>query len=347
MAEFCNLYEIVIPGCMRSAKFIILLLAFGLLACPFYGYKYPHGKLPDVPVNLEDFNSEYDDYNSTAPILGRVIPFCFSTNRHSQGGDYNILYTPMNVEFSKTSGELHVSNDYGFWGSYKEAYYAMVGAIRKVNTTANELGPNVLYKPYDVFADADLVVVYANDEGGDFDIRYTCNQDGGEFTDPLPVVFLNSAFDDLYPAFDSGFSQLYFCSDREDGVFNIFSVEVDYAGDSMVRILSAAEAGPVQKDVVLSSEADDKCPYIFENTLVFASDRPGGYGGYDLYYSLFEDGTWSAPVNFGPAINSSHDEYRPILFEEDVDRDRDMMVFSSNRPGGQGGFDLYFVGVME
>jgi len=332
---------------MRAVKYFFLLLALGLLGCPFYGYKYPHGKLPDVPVNLEDFNSEYDDYNSTAPTLGRVIPFCFSTNRHSQGGEYNILYTPMNVEYSKTSGELHVSNDYGFWGSYKEAYYAMVGAIRKVNSTANELGPNVIFKPYDAFADADLVLLLANDETGDFEICYSYNHDGSQFSDLQPVSFLNSAFDDLYPAFDSAFSQVYFCSDREDGVFHIFSVEVDHAGDSIVMVLSDEGPHEVEKEEVLSSGSDDKCPYIFEHTLVFASNRLGGYGGYDLYYSLFEDGAWSAPVNFGPVINSPHDEYRPILFEEDVDRDRDMMVFSSNRPGGQGGFDLYFVGVME
>jgi len=36
---------------------------------------------------------------------------------------------------------------------------------------------------------------------------------------------------------------------------------------------------------------------------------------------------------------------KPIQFEEDVDYYKDMMVFSSNRTGGKGGFDLYFVGV--
>jgi hypothetical protein len=332
---------------MRSAKFIILLLAFGLLGCPFYGYKYPHGKLPDVPVNLEDFNSEYDDYNATAPILGKVIPFCFSTNRHSQGGEFNIRYTPMNVEFSKTSGELHVSNDYGFWGSYKEAYYALLDAVKKVNSTSNELGPNVLYRRYEVFADADLVMLVASDEGGDFDIQFTYMQDSLDFSDPQPVSFLNSDADDLYPSFDSAFSQIFFCSDREDGVFHIYSTGVDNSDDSIVGVLSDAKAHEVKKVEVLCSEFDDKCPYIFENTLVFASDRPGGYGGFDLYYSLFNGVEWGEPVNFGPVINSTLDEYRPILFEEEVDDDRDMMVFSSNRPGGEGGFDLYYVGVME
>lgn len=332
---------------MRYARYVLVAMALALCGCPRYGYKYPQGKLPDIPVNLEDFNSEYDDYNSTAPILGGVIPFCFSTNRESQGEEFDVMFAPMNVEWSKTSGELHVSNDYGWWGSYQQEYLVLPGAMRKVKSPANELGPNLLHKRYEVYADADFVLLFASDAGGDFDIQYTCNQDGSEFSDIRPVAFLNSGSDDLYPAFDSDFSTLYFCSDREDGIFNIFQVEVEYRNDSILGAFSEEGSHAVVKNRVLSGEYDDKCPYVFENTLVFCSNRPGGYGGFDLYYSKFEAGQWSAPVNFGPGINSAHDEYRPILFEEEVDNDRDMMVFSSNRPGGMGGFDLYFVGVMK
>jgi hypothetical protein len=79
--------------------------------------------------------------------------------------------------------------------------------------------------------------------------------------------------------------------------------------------------------------------------MVFSSNRPGGFGGYDLYFSKFENGAWDIPQNFGATINTEFDEYRPILFEEGADIKWHMMVFSSNREGGMGGFDLYFVGV--
>jgi hypothetical protein len=36
------------------------------------GYKFNQGILPELPVNLEEFNTIYDDYNSTAPSLGDV-----------------------------------------------------------------------------------------------------------------------------------------------------------------------------------------------------------------------------------------------------------------------------------
>jgi len=324
-------------------------MVFGLLGCPspWSGYKYNTGTLPGTPVNLEEFNTEYDDYNSTAPTLGRFIPFCYSTNRHSQGGEFNIIYEPMSVEFSKTSGELKVSNAFGPWSSYGNNFNILRNAQIRVNSTGNELGPYLLFERYAEISENDFVLLFASDAGGDFDIAYTFSGGTSEFSEIEPVTFLNSEFDDLYPSFNSDFSRIFFCSDREDGVFNIFSVDVDFADDSIIAVLSDEDPHEVVKDEILSGEYEDKCPYIFENTLVFTSNRPGGYGGFDLYYSKLEAGEWGDPVNFGPAINSASDEYRPILFEEEVDNDRDMMIFSSNRPGGKGGFDLYFVGVMD
>jgi hypothetical protein len=78
--------------------------------------------------------------------------------------------------------------------------------------------------------------------------------------------------------------------------------------------------------------------------LVFSSDRPGGFGGYDLYYSQKTSNGWTEPVNFGPKINSEFDEYRPVVSDHPDFANR-LMIFSSNRPGGLGGFDLYFVGI--
>ena len=331
---------------MRLLKFIpLLLMTLVLWACPFYGYKYPVGKLPGYPVNLEDFNTEYDDYNSTAPSLGSLVPFCYSTNRHNQGGDFNIKYEPMNVEFSKTTGDLKVSNEYGGWGTFAEDFEVLATAVSGVNTAANELGPNLVYSRYQEFSDADLVLLYASDPDGDYDIAYTFNTDGSVFSDSRPVEFLNSEFNDFYPSFNSDFSRIYFCSDREDEVYNIFYVDVEYRNGQIVGILSDTLDRAAEMDQILSSGYDDKCPYIFGNTLVFTSNRPGGSGGFDLYYSKFEDGAWSEPVNFGAAINTEFDEYRPILFDAEVDYDKDMLVFSSNRTGGKGGFDLYFVGM--
>ncbi|MCF0052507.1 hypothetical protein LXM25_20725 [Dyadobacter sp. LJ53] len=76
------------------------------------------------------------------------------------------------------------------------------------------------------------------------------------------------------------------------------------------------------------------------------SDRPGGVGGSDIYYSKLEGDKWGAPVNAGQRINTAHDEYRPILPAQGH-FNYHLLIFSSDRPGGKGGFDLYMTGLIK
>jgi Tol biopolymer transport system component len=48
--------------------------------------------------------------------------------------------------------------------------------------------------------------------------------------------------------------------------------------------------------------------------MIFASDRPGGYGRTDLYISFAGDeGDWGEPRNLGPLLNSSGFDYSPMM----------------------------------
>jgi len=327
------------------------LLKLTLFAITFFSFlvsckdkpKYKKGDLPDLPVNLADFNSYYDDYNSTAPSLGVLIPFCFSTNRNSKGSQFDIIYLPMDVNFNKTTGLLTITNQYGEWQSYMEDYEVIKTGLAKINTTGNELGPNLImdYK----LGKFSFTFLYASDITGNFQVNYSSDENSPGFSESAPVTFLNSPFDDMYPTFNSTKDRLYFCSNRDATKFDIYYAAIPPTTSGLTAILADTSDHIICKDTVLSGSYDDKCPFIFNNMLVFTSNRPGGFGGYDLYYSVFNNHAWSQPVNFGPKINSEFDEYRPILCEEGVSESKTMMIFSSNRPGGQGGFDLYFVGV--
>lgn len=69
----------------------------------------------------------------------------------------------------------------------------------------------------------------------------------------------------------------------------------------------------------------------------FSSDRPGGSGGFDIWYaSLNSDGTTGQPVNAGTLINTKGDEQTPFYHNTSV-----TLVFSSNGHKGMGGFDLF------
>ncbi len=77
--------------------------------------------------------------------------------------------------------------------------------------------------------------------------------------------------------------------------------------------------------------------YIVDScTIIFAADYPGGFGGFDLYKAEFHKGQWSAYKNLGPQINSPFDERSPYL-----SADYSTIYFSSDRPAGFGGFDIY------
>ena len=61
-------------------------------------------------------------------------------------------------------------------------------------------------------------------------------------------------------------------------------------------------------------------------TLYFASRRPGGAGGADIWASTFGEGSWSNPVNLGWPINSFADDYQPAFTA-----DGDTMYYASGR----------------
>ena len=76
--------------------------------------------------------------------------------------------------------------------------------------------------------------------------------------------------------------------------------------------------------------------------LIFASDRPGGYGGSDLYYCVRSgNGQWTRPVNLGKKINTEGNELFPYL------DNKDDLFFASTGHVGLGGLDVFEVQLKE
>lgn len=73
-----------------------------------------------------------------------------------------------------------------------------------------------------------------------------------------------------------------------------------------------------------------------KEVLLFAANMPGGYGGFDLYYSTKTgEGTYSDPINLGKVINTAGDEETPHY------RDGTLYFSSTGHPG-MGGFDIFY-----
>ncbi|MBC6401779.1 MAG: OmpA family protein [Ekhidna sp.] len=71
-------------------------------------------------------------------------------------------------------------------------------------------------------------------------------------------------------------------------------------------------------------------------TLYFVSNRPGGYGGRDIWFTEKKEGQWDKPKNLGSVINTFKDETTPFIHFNG-----ESLFFSSDGYPGMGGFDLF------
>ncbi len=97
---------------------------------------------------------------------------------------------------------------------------------------------------------------------------------------------------------------------------------------------------PVNLGSAINSTSNDQDAAISKDglSLYFASNRPGGFGGFDMYVSqrASVDDPWGSPVNLGATVNTAFDEGNAAF-----SRDEHLMFFQSRRPGGLGGIDIW------
>lgn len=150
---------------------------------------------------------------------------------------------------------------------------------------------------------------------------------------PLPEPF-NSQFNEGGASITADNNEMFLtiCATGKDGYNNcdIFSVKREYGHWGAVQSLGAHINSPSSWESQVSVAPNGQSIY-------FASDRPGGKGGVDLYKCERQtDGTWSAPINLGSSINTAQDEKSPFIHA-----DSQTLYFSSNGHTGIGGFDIF------
>lgn len=143
---------------------------------------------------------------------------------------------------------------------------------------------------------------------------------------------VNSAGYERSPVLVGGANaELYFASTRPGGK----------GGFDLCKCAFAHGAWQTADDLTLTalnSTADDTEPFVTSapRRLLFASNRAGGYGGYDLYRSEYTTDGWTVPVNLGAGVNTPYNELGPAC-----DNSQTRLYFYSDRPGGLGNYDIY------
>lgn len=166
----------------------------------------------------------------------------------------------------------------------------------------------------------------------------------GKWSQPKPVVEINTDFHDRMPSISQDGRYLFFSSDRPGGFGrdDVWVSEYDFATKRWSNPRNAGET--------INTVASEVTPAIHSDniTLYFSSDRAAGVGGYDIYVtqvmqtvasaSLSSGGesVWKRPVNLGKPYNSPYDDEYPTVI-----RSGNYMYFASNRENGRGSFDIY------
>jgi hypothetical protein len=150
---------------------------------------------------------------------------------------------------------------------------------------------------------------------------------------------VNSAGTDGCPALSRDGLSLYFASTRAGGQGGIDLWVTQRAS------LDDPWQPPAPMGTAINTASDELCPALSTDghLLFFASNRPGGCGGRDLYVARREnardDFGWGEPQNLGCIVNSPLDDFGEVYYEDEAHGA--MLYFNSNRAGGAGGQDLY------
>jgi hypothetical protein len=120
----------------------------------------------------------------------------------------------------------------------------------------------------------------------------------------------------------------------------VFRDNGDDHGDIYESFLIGEEfTTPVKiRGMVNSFSWDGHCSLSSDGTtMYFSSERPGGFGGKDIYRATFmPDSTWGNIVNLGDSINTKYDEDSPFIHPDGI-----TLFYSSKGPKSSGGYDIF------
>ncbi len=166
------------------------------------------------------------------------------------------------------------------------------------------------------------------------DIYYARNVDG--YWDPaVPLSNINTSYNEGSATLSRDGKKLYFCRCAAPGGQGDCDIY-------LAELLPDSTWGKIRNlGPTVNSHTWDSQPSLSltEDTLYFASDRLGGFGGADLYFThKTKDGKWAPAKNMGPTLNTNRNEVSPFYHHN-----HNVLYFSSD--GGHipnfGSFDIY------
>lgn len=156
--------------------------------------------------------------------------------------------------------------------------------------------------------------------------------ESGEWGKSVLLPFSSTDYSMGHPTMSADGKTLYFISDMPGSYGGTDLYMCNKTGDKWDR--------PQNLGPAVNTEGNEMFPYISaDGILYFSSDGLPGLGGLDVFATRqLTNANWAKPENLRYPINTNSDDFGFIF-----DSKREIGYFSSNRPGGQGDDDIYFV----
>ncbi len=261
----------------------------------------------------EEINSVWPDY---APVLNKNGDVMIFTSRRQEGN---------------TSPNVDKDN----------FYFEDVFISRKTGGTwspAKNIGPpiNTEYHDANIALSADGKRLYLYKDTGAGDVYYS-DFDGQNWTEPqfLTNKINSSVYSENSVSETSSADMILYTSSRPGGEGGI---DIYYCiKDDKGEWYKSKSLGPI-----INTPGDEDSPFLAYDgkTLYFSSTGHKGYGGYDIFKSVYDSlaDEWSVPENLGYPVNTPDDE---ISFH--ISPDQRTGYYASVREGGLGFTDIFMV----
>ena len=348
-------------------RLLIFLCFFNFISSQSYSQNYKKAtkfyKEGNALYSIGDFDSAIDLFlkslKSDPDFCPAIYKLGLSYKRINMFSDYKnwlLVYNDKLCQQNKDDVSYYLGEFYFLSGNISESkkYFDSIDDTLKfislskyrsninyyINNTNNQLISYIKndsidswyyqYSPY--FDQNTNKLFFTVREGGNlFDDEniVTASLSDNNFTDFKPYITLNSENNEGTPSFS------------DDGKFMVFtSCEMDFKNNSCDIYYSQMKdnlwSKPRKFDDNINSAFWDSQPFMYDGTLYFVSNRPGGVGGRDIYYSVIkEDGSFSKALNFRE-VNTKHEEVSPVVNDA-------IFYFSSNRDNSYGGYDIYLL----